>query len=52
MNPIMFGLYGGLVFAGVSTTFHYLVAKEITYSGLVGGLVWLITALVVNYQKK
>lgn len=40
-------LIHGLIFAIVATAFLYLVNGEFSYAGLIGGVVWVISALII-----
>lgn len=40
-------LLHGIVFAIVATAFLYLVNGEFSYAGLIGGIVWIVSALII-----
>lgn len=40
-------LLHGLIFALVATVFLYLLNGEFSFAGLIGGVVWVVSALII-----
>ena len=52
-NLIFSGLSGGLMFALIFTILFYLSNREITYAGILGGLVyWMTSVLIAIYVRQ
>ncbi len=45
-------LIHGLIFAVVATAFLYIVNGEFSIAGIIGGLVWVFSALVIPVKEK
>jgi hypothetical protein len=45
-------LLHGLTFAVVATVFLYLVNGEFSYAGLIGGAVWIVSALIIPVKEE
>lgn len=44
-------LLHGLIFAIAATIFLYLVNGEFSYAGLIGGVVWVVSALIIPVKE-
>ncbi|MHB8077032.1 hypothetical protein [Desulfosporosinus fructosivorans] len=48
INPIKFGLYGGISFALGLTTLQYISEKKFSSVWLIGGVVWFLMSVFLG----
>ncbi|WP_160723550.1 hypothetical protein [Isachenkonia alkalipeptolytica] len=45
-------LLHGLIFAIIATAFLYLLNGEFSFAGIIGGFVWVFSALIIPVKEK
>ena len=51
-NLLWIGLAGAIVFALAYTGFTYLFSREWTFTGIVAGFSWLLTAMAILWYQR
>lgn len=45
-------LLHGMIFAIIATLFLYILNGEFSYAGIIGGIVWVISALIIPVKNE